>query len=651
MEGIDMTRLEAARRRSLRLGACAAVVLVLSGLAPGPGPACPGGTAAEAAGPPKEVPPDVGEPPAVQVLTFHPGMQTSVIEATITNRLERRLGQAEGVRLIESHTVTGVSVIRIYFHRDVEPGLALAQIGALAQGASPTLPQGTSPPLVLPICAGGSQPIGMVVCRNQSLDGGRLKDLAQGDVRLRLAALEGCAVPAVLGGRDRAVTVRLDPQRLDAYGIRRSEVIEALHKGILMPASGTVVLGDNQATVAVSSGVDRIERLNHIPLRTGAAQPVFLRDVGRVEETLAERTARIRINGRPAVCLPVLARPSSAPDALRRRVAEALPRIERRLPAGTSLSFVPFGDEGKSGRPGDTGLLTISLRGPSAMTLDASERLVVEVERFLESTIPAEERLAMVSELGLGADSWAAVSRNDGPQDSTIRVQLTPKRSLTAGEYAGKVRRLFEEKFAGLRACFDADGTEPPIDIRIEGQNLEAAELAAAVRQLVARVRGTVDVEVVQRLDALVLHIDVDRERAAAMDLSAQEVIEQALSALGPGVRGGLQKVDLQTGETYPVIVKYAQGQAVTLDDVLHTTVSGPKQERIPLGTLINIRQQVGPVAIDHIGLRRVVNVRAGIADRDPGEVVAEVKEALKGQPVSDGMHIELGVRNTSPVR
>src|SRR5262249_13097488 len=150
---------------------------------------------------------------------------------------------------------------------------------------------------------------------------------------------------------------------------------------------------------------------------------------------------------------------------------------------------------------------------------------------------------------------------------------------------------------------------------------------AAAVPQLVARVRGTVDVEVVQRLDALVLHIDVDRERAAAMDLSAEEVIAQALSALGPGVRGGPQEVDLQTGETHPVIVTYAQGRAVTLDDVLHTTVSGPKQERrIPLGTLINIRQQVGPVAIDHIGLRRVVNVRAGIADRDPGEVVAEVK-------------------------
>src|SRR5262249_9668905 len=162
----------------------------------------------------------------------------------------------------------------------------------------------------------------------------------------RLARVEGGPGPRVLRGRVRTVTVRLDPRRLDEYGIRRSEVIEALRKGILMPASGTVVLGDNQATVAVSSGVDRIERLNDTPLRTGAAQPVFLRDVGRVEETLGEQPSRIRINGHPAVCLPVLARPGSAPDALRRRVAESLPRIERRLPAGTSLSFVPFGDEG-----------------------------------------------------------------------------------------------------------------------------------------------------------------------------------------------------------------------------------------------------------------------------------------------------------------
>src|SRR5262249_50707471 len=144
----------------------------------------------------------------------------------------------------------------------------------------------------------------------------------------------------------------------------------------------------------------------------------------------------------------------------------------------------------------DAGQITIYLRAPSNLRLDASEKRVAEVEHFLREQIPTEERMMIVSELVLDPDMSAAYTANSGQQDTVIRVQRTENRRFSAQEYASRLRRAFhaDPRFADLRLSFDTGGMiqtalnfgqSSPIDIQIEGGTHEqAAKLARQVRNL-----------------------------------------------------------------------------------------------------------------------------------------------------------------------
>src|SRR6516162_8032818 len=107
--------------------------------------------------------------PAVQVLTYYQGMPASSIEKTITNRIERWVSQAPGARRVESKSVPGVSVVKIYFREDIDPNGALTLTNSLALGTLPTLPPNTLPPVVLPFDPTGTLPLGILTVRNPSL--------------------------------------------------------------------------------------------------------------------------------------------------------------------------------------------------------------------------------------------------------------------------------------------------------------------------------------------------------------------------------------------------------------------------------------------------------------------------------------------------
>src|SRR5260370_121567 len=143
--------------------------------------------------------------PAVEVLTYYQGMPASSIEKTITNRIERWVNQAPGAALVESKSVPGVSVVKIYFRDDIDPNGALTLTNSLALGTLPTLPPNTLPPVVLPFDPTGTMPLGVLTVRNPHLDEAHVKDVARVDVRSMLGAVPGVVAPVAAAATTRPI--------------------------------------------------------------------------------------------------------------------------------------------------------------------------------------------------------------------------------------------------------------------------------------------------------------------------------------------------------------------------------------------------------------------------------------------------------------
>jgi multidrug efflux pump subunit AcrB len=278
--------------------------------------------------------------PAVQVLTFFNGMSADSIEKTITNRIERWVNQAPGVRLVESRSLPGVSVVRLYFRDDTDPTAALTNANSLALSALPNLPPNTLPPVVLPFDPTGTLPLGILTVSNSRLDEARVKDVARIDIRNALGAIRGVVAPVVVGGKDRTVLVYLDPRKLQSRNLSPTDVVKALADGNLMVSPGTAYFGDNMVSLETNAMVTRVSELNDLPLRLSGGEVISLGDVGRAEDAAAIQTSRVRINGRQQVYVPVYRQGGASSLAVADGVRDNISHIEERITEGTKLGFI-----------------------------------------------------------------------------------------------------------------------------------------------------------------------------------------------------------------------------------------------------------------------------------------------------------------------
>lgn len=278
--------------------------------------------------------------PAVQVLTYYPGMPASSIEKTITNRIERWVNQAPGARLVESRSVPGVSVVKVYFRDDVDPNEALTLTNSLALGALPNLPPNTLPPVALPFDATGTLPVGILTVSNLLMDDARQKDVARIQVRNMLGAVPGCISPVVVGGRDRSVMVYLDPAKMEARGLAPLDVVGALRKGNLMVTPGTAYFGSDQLLLDSNAMAEKVEDFNEMPLSFGPQVNILLKDIGKAEDASAIQTSQVRIDDRNEVFVPIYRQRGSSSLKVVDGVRENIPTMEDRLPKGTKLDLV-----------------------------------------------------------------------------------------------------------------------------------------------------------------------------------------------------------------------------------------------------------------------------------------------------------------------
>jgi multidrug efflux pump subunit AcrB len=304
----------------------------------------------------------------------------------------------------------------------------------------------------------------------------------------------------------------------------------------------------------------------------------------------------------------------------------------------------------------DAGQITMYVRAPSNLRLDANERRIAEVENFLEQQIPPTEREMIVSEMGLDPDWSAAYTANSGQQDTVIRIQLTEARRHSAQEYAVLLRHAFKEepRFADLRVSFDTGGmvstalnfgVSSPIDVQIEGGTLdEGLDLARKIRDEARQVRGAADVRIAQRLDAPYLVINVDRQKAANVGLNTYEVIQQVVAAMNSSVSINRNFwIDPKNGNQYFVGVQYEEDPNATIERLQNVFATGTYQgEPVTLSTLVHIEPKTDAVEVNHVSLYRTFNVLVNTENRDVNGVAGDLEKRLKTIQVPSKMNVEL---------
>jgi multidrug efflux pump subunit AcrB len=242
--------------------------------------------------------------PVVVVATFYNGMPPQQIEADITNTFERFFTLGANIDHSESRSLTGVSLIKIYFKPGTDPNAALSNIANLAMADLRRLPPGTLPPVVLGMDA-SSQPVCLVTLEGKGLNETQLKDLAQFQVRNQISNVQGASVPQPYGGTYRQIQVYVDPIKLEAHNLSLNDVVDAVNSSNLILPAGDVRIGSKDYNIYANSQFPDAKSMNAMPLKSYGNSSVLVADVGKAEDSGALQYNIVRIDGQRSVYVPI----------------------------------------------------------------------------------------------------------------------------------------------------------------------------------------------------------------------------------------------------------------------------------------------------------------------------------------------------------
>ena len=202
--------------------------------------------------------------PVVVIATFYSGMPPQQIETNITNPFERWFTLASGVDRIESRSLPGVSLIKIYFQPGTNADADLSTVSNLAMADLRRLPPGTLPPVVLKFDA-SSLPVCLITLKGQGLDETQLHDLGQYNVRNQIANVPGASVPQPFGGRYRQIMVYVDPLKLEAHQLSPMDVVRQVNEANLILPAGDVKIGPFDYNLYSNSQAPAASAINSMP--------------------------------------------------------------------------------------------------------------------------------------------------------------------------------------------------------------------------------------------------------------------------------------------------------------------------------------------------------------------------------------------------
>jgi multidrug efflux pump subunit AcrB len=291
---------------------------------------------------PTDIFPDINIPVVTVVWTYQ-GLSADDMARRITTFSEYAItNTVNDIQRMESQTLNGLAVIRIFFYPQAQIDVAISQVTAVGQTILRRMPPGTVPPLILRFNA-SSVPVMQLALSGRNLTESQLNDFGLRDVRNQLATLQGITLPLPYGGAPRQIMVDIDPQKLLSKGLTANDVLNAVNAQNLVLPSGSAKIGATEYTVSLNSSPGVVDALNELPVRTVNGATVYLRDIAHVRDGLAVQTNIVRNEGQRSVLLTVIKNGATSTLDLVSRVRGILPNIQAAAPEG--LQITPLFDQ------------------------------------------------------------------------------------------------------------------------------------------------------------------------------------------------------------------------------------------------------------------------------------------------------------------
>jgi len=288
---------------------------------------------------PTDIFPNIGVP-VVSVVWTYSGLPADDMSGRILYPYERSLTTTvNNIEHIESQSLTGVGILKIFFQPGASIDTALAQVTAISQTVLKQMPAGVTPPQVMSFNA-SSVPILQLALSSDTLSEIELNDLASNFIRPQLVSVPGVGIPSPYGGKVRQIQIDLDQKSLQSHGLSANDVVAALNAQNLITPVGTEKIGDIEYTVDLNDAPKQIATLNDLPVKTVDGTLVTMRDVAYVHNGSPPQTNVVRVDGKNAVLITIIKTGNASTLDIIKGVRDRLPELQKSLPPGLSLTAV-----------------------------------------------------------------------------------------------------------------------------------------------------------------------------------------------------------------------------------------------------------------------------------------------------------------------
>jgi multidrug efflux pump subunit AcrB len=277
--------------------------------------------------------------PVVIVVWSYPGLSAEDMERRVVFVSERGCSTTvNGISRIESQSIDGIGILKVYFEPGTDIGGAIAQISAVSAAASRVMPPGITPPAIIQFNA-SNVPVAQMTISSKTHTEQDLFDYGLNFVRIRLFTIPGLATPAPYGGKMREVVVDVDPKQASSYGLGTRDVVQALLASNLILPAGSIRVGSVEYDVTMNSSPATIEEFARLPLRVQNGAEVRVGDVAVVHDGFAPQTNIARVNGSRATYLAILKKSNASTLAVVDAARDALPAIRASAPEGMEIKI------------------------------------------------------------------------------------------------------------------------------------------------------------------------------------------------------------------------------------------------------------------------------------------------------------------------